>query len=51
MSFDVYYLILVVPALLLFGGVTKAEGTTFNKLLMGAGLINVFYVILVAISL
>lgn len=44
-------MLVVVPALLLFGGVTKAEGTTFNKLLMGAGLINVFYVTLVAISL
>lgn len=44
-------MLVIVPGLCLFVAVTKAKGVTFNKLLMSAGLINVFYVLLVVVRL
>ena len=44
-------MLVLVPGLCLFAAVTKAKGATFNKLLMCAGLINVLYVLLVAVRL
>lgn len=43
-------LAVVIPGLSLFFAVTKAKGATYNRCLMAAGLINVFYTILVALS-
>ncbi len=44
-------MVVVVPALALFVATTRAKGTTFNKLLMCAGLINILYVLLIAVQL
>lgn len=43
-------MLVVLPALCLFVAVTKAQGTTFNKCLVAAGLINVLYTVLVSVS-
>ena len=40
-------ILVVVPALVLFFAVSKAEGVQFNKCLMGAGLVNVIFTLLV----
>lgn len=43
-------LAVIIPGLCLFFAVRKAKGATFNGCLMAAGLINVLYTILVALS-
>lgn len=40
-------ILVILPALLLFIAVTRAEGTQFNKCLMGAGMVNVIFTLLV----
>lgn len=40
----------VAPALGLFAATTRAKGATYNKLLMCAGLINILYVLLIAVQ-
>ena len=43
-------MLVFLPAATLFAAVRKAEGTMYNRLLVCAGLINVLYVILVALQ-
>ncbi len=42
-------LLVFLPAIVLFAAVRKAEGSSYNKLLVCAGLINVVYTLLVAL--
>lgn len=43
-------MVVVVPGLMLFVATTRAKGAAYNKLLMCAGLINILYVILIAVQ-
>ena len=43
-------MLVVVPAAALFAATIRAKGATYNKLLMAAGIINIIYVVLMAVS-
>lgn len=42
-------MLVVVPAAALFAATLRAKGATYNKLLMAAGIINIIYVVLMAV--
>ena len=42
-------MLVVVPAAALFAATIRAKGATYNKLLMAAGIINIIYVVLMAV--
>ena len=42
-------MLVVLPGLALFAGTTRAKGAIYNRLLMCAGLINILYVLLIAV--